>query len=644
MSKKILKSLIFGLFLGIIFLPRLVSAKEWRFTDWASVFLVQTDGSVIVRETRTIEFKDSFTWVESYILKNRVRDITDVKVFDEHNAELTEPDDIITDEPDRVNIRLNFSAAYETKSWVFQYTIIGGVGFFEDHDELYWNVLPLDREVPVDAVTAQVILPEAAPELANYKQTIYLGTLGSTIESSDYSFPDNKTITFQGASVPAYDGFTIVSSWPKNIVQDPGTLRLEARFGDQAVTGNVYINGQSVNGQTPYAYQLLPADGPEKTVSVTIKRFGYAAETKDLTVHRGTTQAYTFVLQEAWWYRAGKYLFAIVAVGLWIFIFIAFWLYYRRWKRFGQDPQEKKTIIAQYEPPKDMRPSEMGTVIDEKVQTRDLTTMIVDFAVRGYLTITETESGVLRKKKDYLLTKTNKAPVDLLGYEQHMLDSLFTGVTEEKISDLQADFYLQIPKLRSLLYQDVAEKGYFEKPPDAVRRHYAWKPAVLMSFGFLAVIFASAIMPLLIALLLPLVFVGLIGLIFAFVMPKKTVLGAEAHWWTEGFKLYLSTAERFRLGAMTPETFEKYLPYAMVLGVEKKWANRFKDIVIQPPSWYHSSTGLAGAFVLTNFTDQLSSFSTAASSSLSHSPSSSSSGFSGGFSGGGGGGGGASAG
>ncbi|MFA5106874.1 MAG: DUF2207 domain-containing protein [Patescibacteria group bacterium] len=621
-----------------------MSAKEWRFTDWASVFLVQTDGSVIVRETRTIEFKDSFTWVESYILKNRVRNITDVKVFDEHNTELTEPDAVITDEPDRVNIRLNFSAAYETKSWVFQYTIIGGVGFFEDHDELYWNVLPLDREVPVDAVTAQVVLPEAPPELANYKQTIYLGALGSTTESLDYTFPDDKTIAFHGSDIPAYDGFTIVSSWPKNIVQDPGTVRLEARFGDQAVTGNVYINGQSVNDQTPYAYQLLPADGPEKTISVTIKRFGYVAETKDVTVHRGTTQAYTFELQEAWWYRAGKYLFAIVAVGLWIFIFVAFWLYYRRWKRYGQDPQEKKTIIAQYEPPKNMRPSEMGTVIDEKVQTRDLTTMIVDFAVRGYLTITEIESGVIRKKKDYLLTKTGKAPIDLLAYERHMLDSLFSGVAEEKISDLQADFYLQIPKLRSLLYQDVAEKGYFEKPPDAVRRHYAWKPAVLMSFGFLAVIFASAIMPLLITLFLPLVFIGLIGLIFAFVMPKKTVLGAEAHWWTEGFKLYLSTAERFRLGAMTPETFEKYLPYAMVLGVEKKWANRFKDIVIQPPNWYHSSTGLTGAFVLTNFTDQLSSFSTAASSSLSHSPSSSSSGFSGGFSGGGGGGGGASAG
>lgn len=39
-----------------------------------------------------------------------------------------------------------------------------------------------------------------------------------------------------------------------------------------------------------------------------------------------------------------------------------------------------------------------------------------------------------------------------------------------------------------------------------------------------------------------------------------------------GFKLYLETAERYRMQNLTPEIFEKYLPYAMIFGVEKKWA------------------------------------------------------------------------
>ena len=39
----------------------------------------------------------------------------------------------------------------------------------------------------------------------------------------------------------------------------------------------------------------------------------------------------------------------------------------------------------------------------------------------------------------------------------------------------------------------------------------------------------------------------------------------------------------------TPEMFEKYLPFAMAFGVERKWARAFQDIYRQPPSWYVGS-------------------------------------------------------
>ncbi len=118
----------------------------------------------------------------------------------------------------------------------------------------------------------------------------------------------------------------------------------------------------------------------------------------------------------------------------------------------------------------------------------------------------------------------------------------------------------------------------------------------------------------------------------------------------EGFKMYLSVAEKERLEQWhppekTPELFEKYLPYAFALDVENEWSEQFAEVLAQAavagqaytPSWYegHSwnSQNLAG------FTAGLGS-SLASSISAAATPPSSSSGSGGGGSSGGGGGGG----
>jgi uncharacterized membrane protein len=137
---------------------------------------------------------------------------------------------------------------------------------------------------------------------------------------------------------------------------------------------------------------------------------------------------------------------------------------------------------------------------------------------------------------------------------------------------------------------------------------------------------------------------GVIVGTFGWFMPRKTPLGAVVKEEIQGFKLFLSVTEEERLKfhnapAKKPELFEKYLPYAMVLGVEKEWAKQFEGIFTEPPSWYE---GNWTTFSLVNFTSNLSSFSSTASSSMMSTPSSGGGGFSGGSSGGGFGGGGGS--
>ena len=64
-----------------------------------------------------------------------------------------------------------------------------------------------------------------------------------------------------------------------------------------------------------------------------------------------------------------------------------------------------------------------------------------------------------------------------------------------------------------------------------------------------------------------------------------------------GFKEFLYRVHRYRVQDLTPETFEKYLPYAMVFGMEKQWAKQFEGIIQEAPSWYgtHSTRSTYGS-------------------------------------------------
>ena len=117
-----------------------------------------------------------------------------------------------------------------------------------------------------------------------------------------------------------------------------------------------------------------------------------------------------------------------------------------------------------------------------------------------------------------------------------------------------------------------------------------------------------------------------------------------------GFEDFLVHVESDRFNKMikTPEMFEKFLPFAMALGVEKNWSKAFQGILKEPPNWYRGSS-FGPNFYAMSFVNDLSYMSTRASSALTSAPRSSGGsafgggggggGFSGGGFGGGGGGG-----
>ena len=162
-------------------------------------------------------------------------------------------------------------------------------------------------------------------------------------------------------------------------------------------------------------------------------------------------------------------------------------------------------------------------------------------------------------------------------------------------------------------------------------------------------VFASAVSPLATVMLFLII---LINALFYHLLKAPTLTGRKIMDQIDGFKLFLSVAEKDRLNFRnppdkTPELFERYLPYALALGVEQQWSEQFAEVLAAAsrgdnysPSWYSGrnwdSRNIGG------FTSNLGSSFTGAISSASTAPGSSSGSGGGGFSGGGGGGGGGS--
>jgi uncharacterized protein YodC (DUF2158 family)/phage shock protein PspC (stress-responsive transcriptional regulator) len=261
-----------------------------------------------------------------------------------------------------------------------------------------------------------------------------------------------------------------------------------------------------------------------------------------------------------------------------------------------------------------LTPGETGTLIDENADMRDISATIVDLARRRYFKIVEKKKGDF-----YFVKETVPGKEAILPHEKILYDDFFGNSDEVRVKD--GDFAASVNSSKKLLYEAVVKEKLFEKNPQTVRTIY-------MVVGVFALITFN----------LPL---ALIAFTFGLNMPKKTVFGAQSANIAKALKNFLVSQDRqLEYQAKNQLFFEKLLPYAVAFGVEKIWADRFKDITMTQPDWYRGyGTNTFNSLLLANaISSSMSSFSSAAT--PVRSSSGFSSGFSGGSSGGGGGGGG----
>ncbi len=465
--------------------------------------------------------------------------------------------------------------------YIINYTIKRAVNFFADHDEIYWNVTGDKWPIKIRQSKSTVVLPSEIAE-QDLQVDCFTGVFGSTDHciSKRYIYKKAdmvKEVVFVDDDLQPGSGFTIVTGLPKGVIKKP---------------------------------------------SFFIKLF-------DIIKDNG-----------------------ILLLPIMIFIYM-----FRLWWKRGRDPEGRGVVVAQFDAPDKLSPMGVGTIMDMRADNKDFSANIISLAVKGYLKIVKINKESLFKKDEYVFV-SRKSNKELRESEQSILTAIFKDEYQEDNSDkllelknlvnltndtkvvflskLKNVFYKDLIKIKKDIKKELINAGYFDKRSQKLSKVYTTMAFILFFifiwlggyFGGL-VTFSTAISCIII-------------LIFAILLTRRTKKGSLAKEHILGLKKYLEVAEKDRLDfhnapEKNPQIFEKLLPYAIALGVEKKWAKQFDGIFENNEvNWYSDARGKS--FSALALADSLASFSSQANAVASSSPSSASSGSSG-FSGGGSGGG-----
>jgi uncharacterized membrane protein YgcG len=465
--------------------------------------------------------------------------------------------------------------------YVITYAVVGVLNSFADRDELFWNVDGALWPVPKRSVTATVNLPSNAFQ----KAACYEGPTGSRATCTYAS--SGPLVTFSSTrQLGSGEQMSIVTALNKGAVTVPAPM-LESR-----------------SRQFPQdAFDLNPF-----TVGLSL-------------------------------------LIAIAGIGL---VAWNWWVHGRDRSYLTQyyltnDPRERNeplfqhdTVVVEFEPPQKMRPAQLGLILDERADAKDVTATIVDLAVRGCMTVTE-----LPDARDWTFTMgTGADRAALLPYEKTILDGLFGGRQQVKLSELKGTFAPTVKLVESQIYGDAMSRKLFTTRPDTARAEWGCLGVAVIIAGVaigvaLGLAFGWGLIG------APIVLTGLVLAITFPFMPQRTAAGRDVLQHTLGFRLYMTTAEKYRQQfAAKAQIFTQLLPYAIVFGCVSMWAKAFEGIdTTGVNSWYVGT----GPFQAALLASSLQSMNASISSAITYTPPSagSSSGFGGGgFSGGGGGGGG----
>jgi len=469
-------------------------------------------------------------------------------------------------------------------TYTLAYTTDRQIGFFSDHDELYWNVTGNGWLFPIAKASAAVVFPDGFPQ-SRVALDGYTGPAGSRAKDFISSADPSGVVNFATTTpLGPNEGLTIVVGWPKGLIAAPTPLQETGYF---------------IRDNRP-----------------------------------------------------------ALAVLSGLVILLGF--YVAAWVAVGRDPA-KGTIIPLYEPPRGFSPAQIRCIVRMGYDHKAFSAAVINMAVKGFLKITEEDgvytlsttrtdtSGLAPEEERIAAAVLSSGSALTLETENHQaISEAIDGVRRDLKKQCARTYFVTnmgyfiagvvISALVLLL------GGFAAERPGAVgatlcisiwlagwtfgvifllrRATAAWRAvrggarsafrrwgeaifttlfAIPFLFGEAAGFFflCSQTSPLMGAAVVAL---GGVNFLFYRLLRAPTLAGRRILDQIEGFKMFLSVAEKDRLNFLnpadrTPELFEKYLPYALALDVEQAWAEQFSDVLARAaetgtpyaPAWYAGS-------------------------------------------------------
>jgi uncharacterized membrane protein len=278
----------------------------------------------------------------------------------------------------------------------------------------------------------------------------------------------------------------------------------------------------------------------------------------------------------------------LTGAGVLILILGPLWAV-RKWYKYGRDLPVSLHSDYVADTPSDLPPGLVGTLLDESADVRDVIATVVDQGRKGNLTINEVQTeGFLTSSKDFVYRQTgNKTDYT---FEAMVLNAVFKSGSETKLSDLKNTFYKDLAPIYSEMYGELVRLKYFPEDPSAVRTRYTMGGIGFIVLGAL-VVGASYLIGGGISLfpMIPAVALGITGFIrmgLARSMPRKTDFGSEEAQKWRAFQRYLEEIQRYTDVQTAADKFQKYLPYAVALGVERQLISQFNSVPAAAPPYY----------------------------------------------------------
>src|ERR1041385_5480473 len=599
-------------------------AQTERIRSFDSRITVNSDGSMQVVETIVVEssgidmvhgiYRDFPTRYKDRAGNHKSVPFDIVRVRRDGNAEPYHTENLSN------GIRIYFgSSSYNlppgTHTYQFAYRVNRELGFFRDHDELYWNVTGNAWKFPIDVATATVLLPanvrNVVTDLSGY--TGYQGEKGQafTVRRDEESNP-----TFRAENLAPAQGLSIAVSWPKGLIAEPTAEQKRAWFiadnksiifglAGWVVVLLYYIMIWGIVGRDPARGTIVPLYEPPDNMSPAAMRF--------LERMGFDEKAFT----------AG--IMGLAAKGYLL---------------IEQDESKTYKLVRR----KNATDKDGSLSADEKGLARTLfedgTPLVLKNA--NHAVLSSARKGVetyLHANMERTAFRTNARYL--------WPGVIFSGLTIAAVV-LMNDSSRSAVALFISFWLTGWSFGVYALLSTVVR---AWKS--VGAEGVLgagqAIFFTLFSIPFMVGECLGLGMLiwacGLaatgiiaaaiaINVIFHHLLKAPTLAGRALMDRVEGFKMFLTAVDADRLQKVarpdkTPQLFERFLPFAFALGVEHAWAQQFSQILARAataegsgngtgysPSWY-SGAGFA-AFSAAEFTSGFSSsFSSAISSSSS---------------------------